>query len=183
MNHRVFKPIALTVLFFFCWTFAGGFDVAYAIKNSSQHTVDSSQGNPTKNSQKSKTQRPEEKFQKTIEDIEQILTDTSTDTDTKKNKIKNKKSEIEGLDVEIKKQFSDTEKKLKDEGLPNEILERLIFPRKSGHTVKLHSAASRILQDFYSPMQIVFSYGCKTLLHTQKYSASPLPSSYISARR
>jgi hypothetical protein len=118
------KVISVIVLFFFCWTFAGGFDVAYAVKNSSQHTVDSSQENPTKNTQQSKTQKPEEKFQKTLEDIENILADTSTDTDTKKNKLKTKKSEIESLDVEIKKQFSDTEKKLKDEGLPNEILER-----------------------------------------------------------
>jgi hypothetical protein len=118
------RAISLTVLFFFCWTFGGVFDVAYAVKNSSQHTVDSSQENPTKNTQQSKTQKPEEKFQKTIEDIENILADTSTDTDTKKNKLKTKKSEIESLDVEIKKQFSDTEKKLKDEGLPNEILQR-----------------------------------------------------------
>lgn len=38
--------------------------------------------------------------------------------------MKGKKGEIDSLDVEMKKQFSATEKKLKDEGLPYEILER-----------------------------------------------------------
>jgi transglutaminase-like putative cysteine protease len=121
------RIISLFVLFFFSWTFAGLCDIAYAIKNDEQQLANSNQQNSqdsSGNSQGSKKQKAEEKFEKTLTELEQILTDTSTDTDTKKNKIKTKKSEIEGLDVEIKKQFSDTEKKLKDEGLPNEILER-----------------------------------------------------------
>jgi hypothetical protein len=44
--------------------------------------------------------------------------------DEKKTKLKTKKAEIEGLDLEIKKQFTETEKKLKDAGLPQEILDR-----------------------------------------------------------
>jgi transglutaminase-like putative cysteine protease len=122
------RVISIIVLFFFCWSFAGGFDVAYAIKNSDKLQVASNKLNTSQQSSASADQpmagKPEEKFEKTLTELEQILTDTSTDTDTKKNKLKNKKSEIEGLDVEIKKQFSNTEKKLKDEGLPNEILQR-----------------------------------------------------------
>ncbi|MFZ3136727.1 MAG: hypothetical protein WA126_04955, partial [Thermodesulfovibrionales bacterium] len=127
MNSRynfIIKVISIIVLIFFTWTFGGAFDIAYAIKNSSQHTVDGSQGNPTKNTQKAKTPKPEEKFQKAIEDIEAILNDSATETNTRKNKLKAKKSEIEGLDVDIKKQFAETEKRLKNEGLPLEILER-----------------------------------------------------------
>jgi len=103
-------------------------DIAYAIKNSEQQSAISNQQkeNNQKSSQGSRLtkQKPEEKFQKTIEDIEKTLTDTTSDTDTKKNKLKTKRSEIEGLDTAIKKQFSDTEKFLKEKGLPPEILER-----------------------------------------------------------
>ncbi|MFH0711435.1 MAG: transglutaminase, partial [Candidatus Aenigmatarchaeota archaeon] len=130
MDFR-YKPairiISLIVLFFFCWTFGGIFDIAYAIKSEQPSAINSQQKeNNQKSSQGSRPtkQKPEEKFQKTIEDIEKTLADTTTDTDTKKNKIKTKKSEIESLDIEIKKQFAGTEKKLKDEGLPGEILNR-----------------------------------------------------------
>src|SRR4030042_1628444 len=118
MDFR-YKPavriISLTVLFFFCWTFGGIFDiVAFAAADSNQ-SVESSkhltsqstpQGQPT-------TPRLEEKFQKTLDGIRQILTDPTTNADTKKGKLKAKKSEIEAYDIEIKKQFADTEKQLK----------------------------------------------------------------------
>jgi len=116
MNHRFFRPIAIIVLSFFLWTFGGVFDIAYAFKNSDQQSAISHQ--------QSKTQRPEEKFQKVIEDIEETLADTGTDTETKKAKVKAEKTEIESLDVEIRKQFRETEKKLKDSKLPDEILQR-----------------------------------------------------------
>ncbi|MFZ3137777.1 MAG: hypothetical protein WA126_10355, partial [Thermodesulfovibrionales bacterium] len=127
MNSRhnlIIRIISIVVLIFFTWTFGGAFDIAYAIKNSSQHTAGGSQGNPTKITQQAKTQKPEEKFQKAIDDIEAVFNDPAIDTNTRKNKLKAKKSEIEGLDVDIKKQFAETEKKLKNEGLPPEILER-----------------------------------------------------------
>jgi len=115
MNHKVFKPIAIVVLFFFSWTFAGICNFAYAIDNLPD--------TPPQN-QSTQTPKPEEKFQKTIEDIGAILDDQSIDTATKKAKIKAKKEEIGSLDVEIKKQFAETEKKLKDANLPDEILQR-----------------------------------------------------------
>ncbi len=120
--NRPIRVLSIIVLFFFCWTFAGGFDVAYAIKNSEQQSANSNQASGS--NQQSKTLKHEEKFQKTIEDITQIVNDTSTDTDTKKNKLKTKRTEVEGLDVEIKKQLNDTERFLKEKGLPPEILER-----------------------------------------------------------
>lgn len=113
--YRSLRIISIVVLAFFLWTFGGAFDIAYAIKGTQKMEVKSPQ---------SQQQRPEEKFQKIFDDIEQVLSDTSTDTDTKKNKVKEKKGAINALDVEIRKQFTDTEKKLKEAGLPSEILER-----------------------------------------------------------
>ena len=66
MNYRAFKPISVIVLFFFLWTFGGVFEVAYAFKNSDKSQV---------TSYKSKTPKPEEEFEKEIEDIYQALTD------------------------------------------------------------------------------------------------------------
>jgi len=115
MNHKVFRPIAIVVLFFFSWTFAGICNFAYAIDNLPD--------TPPQN-QSTQTPKPEEKFQKTIEDIGATLDDQSIDIATKKAKIKAKKEEIGSLDVEIKNQFAETEKKLKDTNLPDEILQR-----------------------------------------------------------
>ncbi|MFZ3138457.1 MAG: transglutaminase-like domain-containing protein [Thermodesulfovibrionales bacterium] len=129
MDFR-YKPairiISLIVLFFFCWTFGGMVDiVAFAATDSKQPAGSSKQLTGQSSSQtQPKIPKPDEKFQKTVESIEQILNDTSADTDTKKNKLKTKRSEIEGLDTAIKKQFSDTERFLKEKGLPPEILER-----------------------------------------------------------
>ncbi|MEW6418769.1 MAG: transglutaminase-like domain-containing protein [Nitrospirota bacterium] len=123
---RSTKIISSIVLFFFCWSFGGIFDiVAFAATDNKQPAVISKQLTNQPSSQAQTTpQKPEEKFQKAIDDITQIVSDTSTDTDTKKNKAKGKKSEIETLDVEIKKQFNGTEKFLKEKGLPPDILDR-----------------------------------------------------------
>ena len=124
--NRHIRIISLTVLFFFCWTFGGIFDiVAFAAADSKQPAGSGKQLTSQSSSQtQPKPLKPEEKFQKTVDAIAQIVNDTATDTDTKKNKLKTKRSEIEGLDTAIKKQFSDTERFLKEKGLPPEILER-----------------------------------------------------------
>ena len=89
------------------------FQVAYAIKDG---------GKGQEVSGKTKEPKPEEKLQKALDEIDGILNDTATDTDTKKKKLKTKKSEIGNIDVEIKKQFKETEDKIKD--LPDEIKQR-----------------------------------------------------------
>ena len=91
--YRSLRIISIAVLAFFLWTFGGVFDIAYAIKSDQQSAVSNQQintGYPVVSSQP-KTQKPEEKFQKAIDDIEQALSDTSTDTDAKKNRVKGKK--------------------------------------------------------------------------------------------
>jgi hypothetical protein len=117
------KVISIIVLFFFCWTFCIC-EIPNAFANNESTAGNKQLSSQSSSQTQTSTPKPEEKFQKSIDEIESILVDTSTDTDTKKNKLKGKKSEIESLDVEIKKQFAETEKKLKDEGLPNEILDR-----------------------------------------------------------
>jgi hypothetical protein len=113
MNSKLLK--LLVVVFFFSWTFAGICNFAYAIDNLEESSPQN---------QPSQTPKPEEKFQKAIEDVGTTLEDPSIDITSKKAKIKAKREEIEVLDGEIRKQFAETEKKLKDAGLPQEILQR-----------------------------------------------------------
>jgi transglutaminase-like putative cysteine protease len=126
MDFR-YKPairiISSIVLCFFCWTFCIC-EIPNALANSQQSGNSNQQSAISSQSAQPKPLKSEERFQKAIDDITQIVSDTSTDTDTKKNKLKTKRSEIEGLDTAIKKQFSDTERFLKEKGLPPEILER-----------------------------------------------------------
>lgn len=131
------RLISAVVLCCFTWSFGGVFDVAYAAKISTQLSALKNQHSPfgilhsassnqqsANGSQEQKEQKPEAKFGKTLDEVGQILSDTATDTVTKKNRLNGKKSDIENLDREIKKQFAATEKKLKSEGLPGEILNR-----------------------------------------------------------
>ena len=115
LSSRIFKVISFVVLFFFTWTSGGLFQVAYAVK-------DIGKGQEVSGQQKQKEEKTEEKLQKTLDEIEGILTDPAADTITKKNKLKPKKSEIGSIDAEIKKQFKETEGRIKD--LPDEIKQR-----------------------------------------------------------
>jgi hypothetical protein len=115
MDGKYFKLLAIVVLFFFSWTSGGLFQVAYAVDN----LKDAAPPN-----QSLHAPRPEERFQRSIENIRQVLDDQSADIKFKKKKIKAQKEEIESLDGEIRKQFPETEKKLRDANLPEEILQR-----------------------------------------------------------
>ena len=117
MNHKIFKPISIAVLFFFMWSFAGFCQIAYAVD---QHLIKES---PI-NHRLSKSETPEERFQKAIEELEEILDTPEVDREIKAKRAKGKRAEIEELDTEIRKQFAETEKKLKEAGLPDEILQR-----------------------------------------------------------
>ncbi len=109
---RGLKIISGVVLFFFLWTFELS-GIAFAIKNAQQSTV-----------KQTSKRTPEKKFGKDIEDIDNILKDTTTDTETKKSKLKTKKTELEANNAEIKKSFSATEMTIQEKGLPPEILDR-----------------------------------------------------------
>jgi hypothetical protein len=116
MKSSILRWVAIIVLCFFSWSFLGIFDIAYAIDRSLEQ--------PSHKNYRSRGQSEAERFQKAIADIERTLEDPTTDSQTKVQKITPKRAEIEDLDIEIRKQFDDTEKKLREAGLPNEILER-----------------------------------------------------------
>ncbi len=111
--HRVLRPIAIVVLSFFLWTFGGGFEIAHAMNVQSRPTAKTSTN-----------QKPDATFQQTLDDIDRVLNETGTDANTKRNAVKAKRADIDALDTGIRKSFSDTDKMLRDAGLPAEILDR-----------------------------------------------------------
>jgi Transglutaminase-like superfamily len=116
MFRRYSKVIAVVVLSFFTWTSCGVFSIASAAQ-------DAIKQEKAKNQQK-KAEGPEERLAKTTDELLEVLADPKTDIETKKERLNAAKTEIEALDPEIRKHFAETEKKLKDTKLPNEILQR-----------------------------------------------------------
>ncbi|MBI5075877.1 MAG: hypothetical protein HZB62_12025 [Nitrospirae bacterium] len=132
MDHKynpALRVISTIVLSFFLWSFGGVFDVAYAVKESSQPSAisaqrrnDSSQSSAISSQHQTKKDRAEEKFSKAIDDIEKILSDQPSALSDQQKRLKAKKAEIELHDIEIRKQFTETEGKIKD--LPDVIKKR-----------------------------------------------------------
>jgi len=119
-NNFRFRTISVIVLAFYLWTFGGIFELAYAFKTSSDKAQRMELG-------KQKEQGPGERLNKAIEDIEQIIQAVETvrtveEKRAGKERLKTKELEIEALDKEIRKQFSETETKIKD--LPEAIKQR-----------------------------------------------------------
>lgn len=117
MFRKHSKIIAAIVVCFFTWTSGGVFSIAHAAQNAVKK-------GKIQDQQQKKADAPEERFAKVTIDLETAISDPKADIDTKKNHIKAAKAEIEALDPDIRKQFAETEKKLKKAGLPAEIIER-----------------------------------------------------------
>lgn len=111
------KVIAAVVLCFFTWTSGGVFSIAHAAQ-------DAVKKEKVKEQQKMKAEGPEVRFAKATEELQEALSAPKVDIETKKQRLKAAKTEIETLDPEIRKQFAETEKRLKDAKLPDEILQR-----------------------------------------------------------
>lgn len=116
---RSLRIISTVVLSFFIWTFGGVFDIAYAVKSDQQAALSGQQRQKTITPpglplSQGEGKRPEERFQKTVEDIENILKDEKADHETKRQRLRTRKADIDQDDIEIKKQFKDTEEKIKD---------------------------------------------------------------------
>jgi len=109
------KIIAAIVVFIFTWTCGGVFSLAHA----AQVAV-----NKEQTQDQNKTEKADEKFARITSALEETLADPKADVAQKKKILKESRAEIETVDVAIRKEFADTEKKLKDTGLPEEILER-----------------------------------------------------------
>lgn len=116
MFRRYSKVIATAVLCFFTWTSGGVFSIAHA----AQDAVKKGKAKE----QQQKANGPEERFAKATEELQEALADAKADVESKKQRLKAAKTEIEALDPEIRKQFAETEKRLKDAKLPDEILQR-----------------------------------------------------------
>ncbi len=114
------RTIAAVVLCFFTWTSGGLFSVAHA----AQEAVKKGRAGEQRQQKAEGAEGAEERFAKATEELEEALADPKTDVEGKKARLKGKKAEIEALDVDIRRQFAETEKKLRDAGLPAEILER-----------------------------------------------------------
>lgn len=111
------RIIAAIVMCFFTWTSGGMFSIAHA-------AVDAAKKGKVEEAAKKQANGAEERFAKLTEEMEATLADPKGDVDTKRQRLKSGKTEMEALDADIRKQFAETEKKLKDAKLPDEILQR-----------------------------------------------------------
>lgn len=126
--YRTLRIISSITLFFFCWTFLPLYAaVAYAAAPEGQGTA---KVRSSESGVRNVTPQPADRFEKALEAIRENVgkADVKTgrgDAATEEiAAIKKQRAEIESADVEFKKEFVATEKKLKDANLPKEILDR-----------------------------------------------------------
>ncbi len=116
MFRRHSRIIAAVVLSFFTWTSGGVFSIAHA----AQDAVKKSNAQP----QAKKGEGAEERFARLTEELSADLFDPKTGHVHKRQRLTARKVELDSLDTDIRQQFAETEKKLKDAKLPAEILAR-----------------------------------------------------------
>ncbi len=128
---RTLRIISAVTLTFFSWTFLSLWQIPAALAAEKQkpdartQTTDSS-----RRLQPARELRPEEKFETAVEAIREKAGKASEkeakgeDDSAEIEAIKAKKTEIESLDLELKKEFAGTEQRLKAAKLPKEILAR-----------------------------------------------------------
>ena len=116
MFRKYSRTIAAVVLCFFTWTSGGVFSIANAAQIEARKAKTQRQ--------EKKPEGAEEKFSKVTGEMEEILSDPKEDIESKKERLRAKEAEVDALDTDIRKQFAETEKRLKDAKLPAEIMER-----------------------------------------------------------
>ncbi len=126
--YRVLRLISAVVLFFFIWTFGPVWQaVAFAATPQGQGTSDKGHAGAYRNTP---IQTASERFEKALEGIRAGVTKAGEkagrgeDVAAEVAGIKAKKAEIEKIDIDLRAEFSATEKKLKDAKLPQVILDR-----------------------------------------------------------
>jgi transglutaminase-like putative cysteine protease len=117
MYNRFPKISASLILCIFTWTSGGLFSVAHA-------AVDAAKKGRAQAQQQKKPEGAEERFSRLTEELTGTLADPKADAESKKKRLTAAKVDIEALDGDIRKQFAETEKRLKDAKLPAEILAR-----------------------------------------------------------
>ncbi|MDH4163570.1 MAG: hypothetical protein OEW15_12905, partial [Nitrospirota bacterium] len=121
-NIRILSSI---VLFFFLWSFGPLFQIPTAIaadkKAPAKQTAGIASQGPVSSG---------ERFEKALESIRENIErsekkfDKGEDDKAEQEHIRSKRAEIDSIDAELRKEFSETEKKLKSAKLPKEILDR-----------------------------------------------------------
>lgn len=117
MLRRYSRVIAAIVVCFFTWTSGGVFSVAHAAQAIVKQEM-------AKNQPKAQKVGAEERLSKLTEELTEALASQATEVEAKRSRLAAAKTELETLDVEIRKQFAVTEKRLKDAKLPAEIMQR-----------------------------------------------------------
>jgi Transglutaminase-like enzymes, putative cysteine proteases len=117
MLRRYSRVIAAIVVCFFTWTSGGVFSVAHAAQAVVKQEM-------AKNQPKAQKVGAEERLSKLTEELTEALASQATEVEAKRSRLAAAKTELETLDVEIRKQFAITEKRLKDAKLPAEIMQR-----------------------------------------------------------
>ncbi|MEN8135668.1 MAG: transglutaminase-like domain-containing protein [Thermodesulfobacteriota bacterium] len=107
--------ISAVSLFFFMWSFAGLRDVALAAKDGLD--TPALKQERMKKELVAKGKRPEVKLEKAVADIEKIVNGyakkkTGAERKAEKEKLKLKKKEIQAHDLELRKQFAETERRI-----------------------------------------------------------------------
>ena len=122
--NRALRICSAVVLFFFLWSFGPLFQVvAYA-------ATPQGQGSGKQMIAANQPPTTGDRFEKALESIRENISKADEksskgqDIGAEIEAIKTKRADIESADVELKKEFAATEKKLKDAKLPKEILDR-----------------------------------------------------------
>ncbi len=127
-----FRVTTWAVVALFAWSYGPLFQIPTALAAEKQKTDAGTQKANGSRPDKTGTQepRPEEKFEKAVEAIREKAGKAGEkeakgeDDSAEIEAIKAKKTEIESLDLELKKEFAGTEQRLKAAKLPKEILAR-----------------------------------------------------------
>jgi len=139
--YRTLRILSAVTLFFFCWTFLPLWQAAaWAAEPQGQKPAGKGQGSVAaadpsrsplgKGGCRGVGETSGDRFEKALEDIRDNVArvekkHTKGEDDTvEREHIRAKKIEIDSLDVEFKKEFAATEKKLRDAKLPQEIVDR-----------------------------------------------------------
>ena len=121
--QHALKVISVITLAFFSWTYLSLYQVAaFAATKESKGTK--AQGRQTEK------HKPSEKLETLLDDLRKDTAKAEgkaakgEDTSTEIESVKARKAEIDALDSDLRKDFAATEKKLKADNLPKEILDR-----------------------------------------------------------
>lgn len=123
---QVLRSIAVVTLVFFCWSYLPLYQMAaYAATKQERRGAEGS-----RRLQSAQNPKPEEQLEKLLDDIREKTAKAEGKAakgeaaTTEIESIKASKVEIDSIDNKLKKEFADTERKIKDSNLPKEILDR-----------------------------------------------------------